>query len=110
MLLDNKFFQRLFRVHQHQLLQQKQTVTPTPTLKTDSTGKVLPTLILTPTPTLIIESTIIPTLEQTQTKGGTEITNAPTKKPLPPTGNPSIITAGIIGAAIRWRWQSSFKS
>jgi len=78
----------------------KQTVTPTPTLKTDSTGKVLPTLILTPTPTLIIESTIIPTLEQTQTKGGTEITNAPTKKPLPPTGNPSIITAGIIGAAI----------
>jgi hypothetical protein len=75
----------------------KPTLTPTPT----STQKVLPVSTLTPTPTIAIitsTNTISPTPIQTQTKGG--IVATPTKKPLPPTGNPSIITAGIIGAVI----------
>jgi hypothetical protein len=46
----------------------------------------------------INSSTISPILTQAQTKGGNAI--SPTEKSLPPTGNPSIITAGIIGAAI----------
>ena len=78
------------------------TPTPTPTTTPVSAQKISPTLTLTltPTPTLIITSVITttPTLMQTQTKGG--ITVVPTTTPLPPTGNPSIITAGIIGAAI----------
>lgn len=85
------------------------TVTPIPTRVVASPTQaasptLTATLILTPTPTVIsivtLTSTITPTLmqTQTQTKGGIIIN--PTKKPLPPTGNPSIITAGIIGAAI----------
>jgi len=76
--------------------------TPTPTSAPLPTQGISPTITvtLTPTPTIIITSvnTISPTPVQTQTKGG--ITVNPTNTPLPPTGNPSIITAGIIGAAI----------
>jgi hypothetical protein len=76
------------------------TPTPIPTSIPTSTQKASPTLTSTPTPTVIVKSIITasPTLIQTQTKGG--IVVSPTIKPLPPTGNPSIITAGIIGAAI----------
>jgi len=74
--------------------------TPTSTPKIIPTQKALPTLILTPTPIIVVTdiTTISPILTPTQTKGGIDV--SPTGKLLPPTGNPSIMTAGIIGAAI----------
>ena len=68
---------------------------PTPSLK------VTPTLTPTPTatPTVVpFNTAITPSPSQTQTKGGIVI--SPTNKLLPPTGNPSIITVGIVGTAI----------
>lgn len=76
------------------------TPTTTPTLVVTPTiaQKISPTLIPTPTGIAVSTVTISPILTQAQTKGGNAI--SPTEKSLPPTGNPSIITAGIIGAAI----------
>jgi hypothetical protein len=78
----------------------KSKMTPTPTAKITPIKNVSlsPTIALIPTPIINSASNISPILTQTQTKGGTILN--PTKTPLPPTGNPSIITAGIIGAAI----------
>jgi len=73
----------------------KPTVTPKPTLSPVPT----PTATLTPTPTATVIAaltqtptpTLTPTLIATPTAGQTS---------LPPTGNPSIFTAGIIGILI----------
>jgi hypothetical protein len=75
-------------------------LTPSPTL----TPKVTPTVILSPTVTPTVTSapfkTTTPTISpaQTETKGGIII--SPTGKLLPPTGNPSIITVGIVGVIV----------
>jgi len=80
------------------------SVTPTPSvsLTTTPTPSSTPSLKITPTPTAapfkIVTPTVAPSLAQTQTKGGVVI--SPTGKPLPPTGNPSIITVGIVGAIV----------
>jgi hypothetical protein len=72
------------------------TPTPTPT-KPVSGG-----ITLTPTPTTGIIASGSPTITSTPLVS-TKISQAPTstsKGGLPPTGNPSIITAGIVGAVI----------
>ena len=82
------------------------TPTPTVTLKVTPTQRVVPTatptLIPTATPTVAIiayNNTLTPILIPSPvTKGG--ITISPTQKPLSPTGNPSIMTAGIVGAVV----------
>jgi hypothetical protein len=48
--------------------------------------------------TLTPSISLAPSITLTQTKGGFVI--SPTQKPLPATGNPSIMTAGIVGAVI----------
>ena len=72
------------------------TATPTPTKIPSPTVASVVTSI--PSPTAIPIITVIPSVTQSQTKGGLVI--SPTQKPLPPTGNPSIMTAGIVGAVI----------
>jgi hypothetical protein len=80
------------------------TPSPTPALKVTPTPT--PTSILTPTATPIVTAvpfktatpTVTPSPSQVQTKGGVVI--SPTDAPLPPTGNPSIITVGIVGAMV----------
>jgi len=62
------------------------TITSTPTIS------AVPSITLTPSISLA------PSITLTQTKGGFVI--SPTQKPLPATGNPSIMTAGIVGAVI----------
>jgi hypothetical protein len=75
------------------------TKTPTPTLRTTATPT--PTLRITATPTPTLKITLTPTLTPTPT-----LTLSPTliasnsATALPPTGNPSILTAGIIGIFI----------
>jgi hypothetical protein len=90
------------------------TLALTPTAKVTPTKTVSPTLALTPTviilptanpsPASIQTTNSSPTLTpiptQTLTTKGGILISPVIKKPLPPTGNPSIITAGIIGAAI----------
>jgi hypothetical protein len=66
------------------------TPTAAPTLSPPVTQKITPTLTMTPT------GTITPPIAQAQTKGGII---SPTGT-LPPTGNPSIITAGIVGTVV----------
>jgi hypothetical protein len=56
------------------------------------------TAISSPTATAIPTISAAPSITTIQTKGGLII--SPTQKPLPPTGNPSIMTAGIVGAVI----------
>ncbi len=77
------------------------TKIPAPT-KIPSPTVPAPTKIPSPTITSTVNTipsiTLMPSITQTQTKGGVII--SPTQKPLPPTGNPSIITAGIVGAVV----------
>jgi hypothetical protein len=70
--------------------------TPTPTVTLAPTKISSPTV--TPTINVVPSITLVPSITQTQTKGG--LTISPPKKPLPPTGNPSIMTAGIVGAVV----------
>jgi hypothetical protein len=85
--------------------------TPTPTPSPSPTKIPTPTIPLvvitktpvptaTAIPTIAIPSiTTIPSvITPIQTQGGFII--SPTIKPLPPTGNPSIMTAGIVGAVV----------
>jgi hypothetical protein len=80
------------------------TSVPTPTPSPTPPLKVTPTLAPTPTTKPIVTTaplntaTAMPTSLPTQTKGGIVI--SPTGTPLPPTGNPSIITVGIVGAMV----------
>jgi len=80
------------------------TVTPTPTRIPSPTVPLVITSIPSPTATaiptinVIPSVTLVPSITQIQTKGGLIISS--TQKPLPPTGNPSIMTAGIVGAVI----------
>ncbi len=77
--------------------------TPTPTLTPSKAPILTPTeavtgVILTPTPTVSLVVSENPSATSTS-----QISQAPTstsKGGLPPTGNPSIITAGIVGAVI----------
>jgi hypothetical protein len=68
---------------------------PTPIVSVSPTNIPSPTSIVTLIPTI----TLIPSTTITQTQGGITITVSP-KKPLPPTGNPSVMTAGIVGAVV----------
>jgi hypothetical protein len=92
------------------------TPTPTPTKTPTPTPTPTPTKIPTPTVAIIVTSipsptvTVIPTIAipsittvpsvitPIQTQG--DLIISPTIKPLPPTGNPSIMTAGIVGAIV----------
>jgi hypothetical protein len=74
------------------------TVTPTPTRIPSPTMSLVATVISSPTATAIPTISVVPSITTIQTKGGLII--SPTQKPLPPTGNPSIMTAGIVGAVI----------
>jgi hypothetical protein len=80
------------------------SISLTPTLTPSPSPTAIPTLTPTVTPTVVpfktatSTPTIIPSPSLTQTKGGVII--SPTGAPLPPTGNPSIITIGIVAAAI----------
>lgn len=65
---------------------------PTPTSKPTSTPTLSPTAV--PTATLIAKASLTPTNTPTVTDSGQSPTPTP---PLPPTGNPTIITAGIVG-------------
>lgn len=58
------------------------TTSPTPTTTTDNNTQQEVTTTVSPTPTTIVQSSVTPS------------------PPLPPTGNPSIITFGIVGLAI----------
>jgi hypothetical protein len=92
--------------------QSTQATTPTPTPTTTPTPTPKPTLSPTPpSPTLTPTPTAVPTITATpvititpipptsgQTKGGLIVSPATTL--LPPTGNPSIITVGIVGALV----------
>jgi hypothetical protein len=71
---------------------------PTPTVSLTPTKIPSPTVTSIPTINVIPSITLMPSITQTQTKGGLII--SPTQKPLPPTGNPSIMTAGIVGAVV----------
>jgi hypothetical protein len=71
------------------------TPTPSPTPLSKATPTPTPTPMATVTPTVIVTPTATPS---GQTKGG--ITISPTGTPLPPTGNPSIITVGIVGTIV----------
>lgn len=83
------------------------SVTPSPTPTATPTPTAIPTKAptptLTPTPTPVATASVNPTATptplptQTQTKGGLVVKPTGT---LPPTGNPSIITAGIVGLAV----------
>lgn len=73
------------------------TKVPTPTMALTVT-KILPTATAIPTINIVPSVTLVPSVTQIQTKSGLII--SPTQKPLPPTGNPSIMTAGIVGAVI----------
>ena len=76
------------------------TPTKAPTPTTAVVTKIpLPTATAIPTTIITQAVSIIPSIvTPIQTKGGFII--SPTRKPLPPTGNPSIMTAGIVGAVI----------
>lgn len=73
---------------------------PTPIVSISPTKIPSPTVVVTLIPTIIATAsvTIVPSITLTQTKGGFVI--SPTQKPLPPTGNPSVMTAGIVGAVV----------
>jgi len=72
-----------------------QQINPPPS----GTPTLTPSIVVTkiPSPT-IIASYITSSITTSQSKGGLNI--SPTQKTLPPTGNPSIMTAGIVGAVI----------
>jgi hypothetical protein len=74
--------------------------TPIATVTVGPTNIPSPTVIITSVPTISITSliTATPSVTLTETKGGFNI--SPTQKALPPTGNPSIMTAGIVGAVV----------
>jgi len=77
---------------------------PTPTTKPQATGS--PTTTLTPTTTTIPNQTITATITTTPSENNvatiTEtVNNSPTPTtPLPPTGNPTIISFGIVGLVV----------
>jgi hypothetical protein len=73
---------------------------PTPIVSISPTNIPSPTVAVTLIPTIIATAsvTIVPSITLTQTKGGFVI--SPTQKPPPPTGNPSVMTAGIVGAVV----------
>lgn len=79
-------------------------VSPIPTqIPTITLTNVEPTLTITPTsvePSQTQTLTETPATNQTPTTTPTTIIASPSSAPLPPTGNPTIITAGIIGLLI----------
>ena len=74
--------------------------TPIVTVAVSPTSMPLPTVVITSVPTISIAPliTATPSVTLTESKGGFDI--SPTQKALPPTGNPSIMTAGIVGAIV----------
>lgn len=77
-------------------------VSPIPTQILTLTPTIEPSLTITPSlePSQIQTLTETPTQTQTPTITSTIILTSPSSAPLPPTGNPTIITAGIIGLLI----------